>query len=65
MGMGIFLTGSVVFEPPIPRVLERYPDLRVKRSGLETDHSRSSSAKVKNKWIRNSTAPSTPAINYG
>jgi len=65
MGMGIFHTGSDVFEPPILWVLEGDPDLRIKRSGRETDHSRSSSAKVKNKWIRNSTTPSTPAVNYG
>jgi len=63
--MVIFHTGSNVFEPPIPWLLEGDPDLRIKRPVRETDHSRPSSAKVKNKWIRNSTTLSTPAVNYG
>jgi len=65
MGMGIFCIGSDGFELPLPWVLERDPDLRIKGPGRETDHSRPSSTKVKNKWIRNSTTTSTPAVNYG
>jgi hypothetical protein len=65
MGMGIFSTGSEVFESPIPWVLEGDPDLRINRPGCETDHSHPPSARVKNKWIRNSTKSSTPAVNYG